>query len=324
MNMLSKPPVGATASLLARNSSAWARGPLLVALLALPLVARATAILESRGYVEATTVGTYVDNVNSSATGADTVTASLSIADSHIPGLSGQAEFAGSAAFGSLSGSGSTSATGYTALSYFQAQPMDSAYDVFTVYGSGPINLTLHYQFLASLTAPTTLAGGLVQGAVYLSPNARTDHSEEAGFNNIYVNGSGAPYDFFTYVPDASLGASQLFVGASTILVNPGEAFNLNASLGLFGEVQDLNYDGSTVSLSAAGQLDYWISFDSSDAYLVSQSGATYDAPTAGGAPVPESTATIGLLGLGLAMMGLVEQRRRRRPAACALFVAHS
>ena len=319
MNMLSKPAVGATASPLARNSPAWARCTLLVALLALPLVVRATAILEARGYVEATTVGTYVDNVNPAATGADTVTASLAISDSHIPGLSGQAEFTGSAGFGSLSGSGSTSATGYTAQSYFQAQPMDSAYDVFTVYGTGLISLTLHYQFLASITAPITLAGGLVQGVVNLSPNARTDHSEEASFNNIYKNGGGPAYDAVTYVPDASLGASELFVGSSTIVVHAGEAFNLNAALGLYGGVQDLNYDGSTVSLSAAGQLDYWISFDSSSAYLVSQSGASYDAPTAGGAPVPESTATIGLLGLALVMMGLVEQRRRRRPAACAL-----
>lgn len=324
MKMRSKPTVGVTAFPSTGKNSNLARGTLLLALLVLPLLARATAILESRGYVEATTVGTYVDNVNSAATGTDTVTASLSIADSHIPGLSGQSQFAGSARFGSLGGSGSTSATGYTALSYFQAQPMDSAYDVFTVYGSGPISLTLNYKFLASITAPTTLASGLVQGAVYLSPNARTDHSEEAGFNNFYVNGSGAAYEFFTYVPDASLGASQLFVGSSTILVNPGEAFNLNASLGLFGEVQDLNYDGRTVALSAAGQLDYWISFGSSDAYLVSQSGATYDAPTAGGSSVPESTATVGLLGLGVGMMGLVEQRRRRRPAACALSAANS
>ena len=87
----------------------------------------AIPLLESRGYVETTTTGNYVDNANSAATGADTVTASLSISDSHIPGLSGQSQFAGSAKFGSLSGSGAVSSTGYSATSYFQAQPMDSA-----------------------------------------------------------------------------------------------------------------------------------------------------------------------------------------------------
>ena len=284
----------------------------------LPVAAKADPTLWARGYAEATTVGTYDELLLHNATSTDSVTRSVSIADSHIPGLSGTAQVNGTATFGALSGAGSASSTGNTANSYFQAQPVARAQDYVTIFGSGPVDLTLHYAFNASATVPNFQRGtvvGYVEGVVNFYPSGFTDNSQIISNDKIFLAGNTTVPPGATFASDASLGADYSITGSTTIQVDPGFTYGLFGSLGLFGMAQNLTGDGHEIDIAAAGSLNYWVSFDSPDAYLTSESGATYEAPGSGGASVPEASTTIALLGLGLGALAVA--RRRTRVAAC-------
>ena len=75
--------------------------------------------------------------------------------------------------------------------------------------------------------------------------------------------------------------------------------------------MQNLNSDGHEIEMAAAGSLEYWITFDSSDAFLTSMSGKTYDAPKAGTPAVPDQSSTGGLLGIGCCGAAWAGRRRR-------------
>ena len=292
-------------------------GPtLIVALGAFPAASRAESALEARGYAEATTVGTFDDFTLHNATGADSVSRAASIADSHIPGLSGTAQVGGTATFGALSGSGSASSTGRTATSYFQAQPLAIAQDFITIFGGASVNLTLHYEFEASTTVPNNQpgsAGTSVQGIVSFYPSGFVDSSQVIFDNNFYFAGNDGGPPWGVFAGDASSGAFEVITGSTTVQVDGGATYGLYGSLGLFGEAQNLNGDGHQIDLVATGSVKYWISFDSPDAYLTSQSGALYRAPGGSGpGSVPEMSSGFALLGLGLGALGLMSRSRRR------------
>ena len=291
---------------------------LVLSLMVLPVAGKADPTLWARGYAEATTVGTYDELFLHSATSTDSVTRSVSIADSHIPGLSGMAQVGGTATFGALSGSGSASSTGRTALSYFQAQPVATAQDYVTIFASGPVGLTLHYTFEASTTEPNDQPGtvdGYVRGKAGFYPSGFVDNSQIISDDNIFAAGNTTVPPWTVIASDASLGAAYSISGSTTVQVDPGATYGLYGSLELFGMAQTLNGNGNEIDITAAGSLNYWISFDSPDAYLTSQSGATYEAPGGGGASVPEASSTVALLGLGLGALAVA--RRRTRVAAC-------
>ena len=287
---------------------------LVLTLAILPIAAKADPTLEARGYAEATTVGTFDDLFLHNATSADIVTRSVSIADSQIPGLSGTAQVSGTAAFGALSGAGSASSTGTTANSYFQAQPVATAQDWVTIFASGPVGLTLHYTFAASTTVPYYQPGTVatyIRGKALFYPSGFVDNAQIISDDNIFAAGNSSVPTWAVHVGDASLGASYAISGSTTVQVDPGATYGLYGSLELFGMAQNLNGDGHEIDITAAGSLNYWISFDSPDAYLTSQSGATYEAPGGGGASVPEASSTFALLGLGLGALGLARRRVR-------------
>ena len=305
-----------TQSCLITRAKALASAPSLclsLSLMVLPIAAKADPTLWARGYAEATTVGTYDELFLHNATSTDSVTRSVSIADSHIPGLSGTAQVSGTATFGALSGSGSASATGRTALSYFQAQPVATAQDFVTIFASGPVGLTLHYTFEASTTVPNDQPGtvdGYVRGKAGFYPSGFVDNSQIISDDNIFAAGNTTVPPWTVIAGDASHGAAYSISGSTTVEVDPGATYGLYGSLELFGMAQNLNFDGHEIDIAAAGSLNYWISFDSPNAYLTSQSGATYEAPGGGGASVPEASTTVALLGLGLAALGFAQRWR--------------
>ena len=168
---------------------------LVLTLAILPIAAKADPTLEARGYAEATTVGTFDDLFLHNATSADIVTRSVSIADSHIPGLSGTAQVSGTAAFGALSGAGSASSTGTTANSYFQAQPVATAQDWVTIFASGPVGLTLHYTFAASTTVPYYQPGTVatyIRGKALFYPSGFVDNTQIISDDNIFAAGNSS------------------------------------------------------------------------------------------------------------------------------------
>ena len=269
--------------------------------------------------MEATTVGSYAQTVLSPAAGTDTVTDAYAISDSHMVGLSGSSQVSGVAGFGAMSGSGAASATGYIAgngaFSYFQAQPAAIAQDYITIFGSGPVNLTLHYQFDANLLVPLSNFGSvdsLIRANVYFYPNQFFDPSKDRALSHTFYAGNGPAISGGTFAGDASSGASASFTETTTVQVDPGMRFGLYADLGLFGEVQNAIPGEHEISLSASGLLNYWISFDSPDAFLTSDSGALYRAPTGSAASIPDSASSLMQLGFGLGAIGATARFGRR------------
>ena len=181
-------------------------------------------------------------------------------------------------------------------------------------FASGPVGLTLHYTFEASTTVPNDQPGtvdGYVRGKAGFYPSGFVDNSQIISDDNIFAAGNSSVPTWAVHVGDASLGASYAISGSTTVQVDPGATYGLYGSLELFGMAQNLNGDGHEIDIAAAGSLNYWISFDSPDAYLTSQSGATYEAPGGGGASVPEASSTFALLGIGLGALGLARRRVR-------------
>jgi hypothetical protein len=169
-------------------------------------------------------VGTFDDLFLHNATSTDSVTRSVSIADSHIPGLSGTAQVSGTATFGALSGTGSASSTGRTALSYFQAQPVAAAQDYVTIFASGPVGLTLHYTFDASATVPNDQPGTVavyVRGRALFYPWMFTDNSEIISDDDIFAAGNNTVPTWAVHADDASLGATYSISGSTTVQVDP-------------------------------------------------------------------------------------------------------
>jgi len=290
---------------------------LALALGVLPIAAKADPTLEARGTVVAVSVGTSDDLLLHNATSADSVTRSESIADSSIPGLSGTAQVTGTATFGALSGSGSATAAGATANSIFQAQPLAAAQDYVTILAGGPVALTLHYAFSASTTAPNDQRGSIdaqVEAVVNFYPSGFVENSEIMSKDLFFIAGNETTPPGAVLAGDASHGATYSITGSMTEMVDPGETYGLYGSFGLWGEDQNLNGDGHELDIAAAGSFSYWVTFDSSDAQLTSESGATYGAPGAGSS-VPEGFPTLPLLGFGMGMLGLATRRRRPQAA---------
>jgi hypothetical protein len=271
--------------------------------------------LEARGYAEATTVGNFVDSTLMPATGADSVTRSATIADSHIPGLSGMAQVGGTARFGALSGSSSATASGDTANSLFQAQPVAIAQDYVTIHGVSPANLTLHYAFEASMTVPNNQRGtvyGFDRSQVFFYPSGFVDNSQVISDDAIFAAGNTTTAPGAIVFGDASRGASGSISGSMTVQVNPGATYGLYGALQLAGEDQNLNSDGHQIDIAVAGSMRYWITFDSSADSLTSQSGATYNVPRNQGS-VPDSANSAALFGLALAGVGCFARLRGRQ-----------
>lgn len=309
-------PASYQVTLPSRARDAGRRGAALVfTLLALLPAARATSILTAGGYA----FTSYVDNSNqftlNNATATDSVTRGTSIASLPTSGFDGAADVQGTATFGLLSGFGSARSRGATDNSFFQAQPVATAVDFITVFGTGPIHFTLNYRFDASLTVPLNQpgsVGALVRAKVSFAPSGFTNNSLIITDDNFFTAGNGPAIgaDGVVYVADASHGAAETITGSTSLLLDPGASFGLFGSLEVVAGVQNLNGDGHEIDTAAAGSLSYWITLDSPGAYLVSNSGATYQAPTTGTANVPETASTFWLTGLGLGSLGALARRR--------------
>lgn len=282
-------------------------------LLAMPTVLRADPTLEARGEAG----GTFDDLLLHGATSTDSVTRSVSFADSSFPGYGGAAQVGGTATFGMLSGSGSASATGLFAGTHFQAEPVAAAQDYVTIFSSGssPVDLTLHYEFVASATNPNVFRGSvdtLIEGLVSFYPSGFVDNSQIITDDKIFVAGDAGVPPGAVFAGDASLGASYSISGSTTVQVDPNATYGLYGSLGLYGQDQNLNSGQVELDIAAAGSIKYWVTFDSPDAYLESESGATYQAPGSGSSSVPDTSSTLTLLVLGLIALGQAARTRRR------------